>query len=123
LNLAPANTKFVKYQLPVSVTTTETVHRVNTEGYQISMFPVGMTEDETGGNPGQTAQESIVWNARSGLSPSLDATNNAAESAANHDIFVAGVFFGLASGAAVEFVNQLLAALREKKRSRIGIVL
>jgi len=55
----------------------------------------------------------------------LDATNHAAESAANHDIFVAGIFFGLATGAAVEFVDRLWAAFRDKKRKRsnIGIVL
>ena len=80
---------------------------------------------EKSGQPGQTAEESITWSARSGLNPSLDATNLAAESAANHDIFMAGVFFGLATGAAVEFVNQLWAVLRDKKRKRpdVGIVL
>jgi len=123
LNLAPAGTHFTKYVLPSSVTTTETLHRVDTQGYQISMFPVGITEDEKDNTPGQPAQESIVWSARSGLNPSLDATNNAAESAANHDIFVAGVFFGLASGAMVEFVNQMWAAFSEKKKRRSGIIL
>src|SRR5215467_6541536 len=125
LNLAPAGTKFIPYELPASVTTIETLHHVNTKGYQISMFPVGSTNVEKSKQPGQTAEESIIWSARSGLNPSLDATNHAAESAANHDIFVAGIFFGLATGAAVEFVDRLWAAFRDKKRKRsnIGIVL
>ena len=112
---APAATKFIPYELPSLVTTTETLNHMDTRGYQISMFPVGNTVEENGERPGQIAKESVTWSGRSGLNPSLDATNQAAESAASHDTFIAGVFFGVASGTAVAFVDGLWETLRGKK--------
>ena len=88
---------------------------MDARGYQISMFPVGNTDMENSRNPGQTAEETITWHGRSGLNPSLDATNQAAESAASHDTFTAGVFFGLASGAAVALVDGLWNTFIRKK--------
>jgi hypothetical protein len=104
---APAGTTFIPYVLPTSVTTTETLNDMDTRGYQISMFPVGTPAEENGQRPGQIAEESITWNGKSGLNPSLDATNQAAETAASHDTFVAGISFGVASGTAVAFFDVL----------------
>jgi hypothetical protein len=88
---------------------------VDTRGYQISMFPVGNTDAENSGTPGQFTEETITWHGHSGLNPSLDATNQAAESAASHDTFIAGVFFGLASGTAVAFMDGLWKTFVENK--------
>jgi hypothetical protein len=78
------------------------------------MFPVGNTT-ENSSIPGLTTEETITWHGHSGLNPSLDATNQAAESAASHDTFTAGVFFGLASGTAVALVDGLWKTFIEKK--------
>lgn len=116
--VAPSSTKFIPYVLPTTVTTTEALNHVDTRGYQISMFPVANTDEENSSTPGQTTEETITWHGHSGLNPSLDATNQAAESAASHDTFTAGVFFGLASGTAVALVEGLWRTFIDKKEER-----
>lgn len=113
----PAGKQFIQYELPTAVTTTETLNHVDTNGYQISEYPVGNMVDETAGD---NTEESIQWTGQSGLSPSLDAVNQAAEAAASHDSFMAGVFFGIASGTAVGFVDQLWENLGKKRRRPRG---
>jgi hypothetical protein len=115
--VAPASAQSIPYVLPTTVTTTETLNQVDTRGYQISMFPVGNTT-ENSSIPGLTTEETITWHGHSGLNPSLDATNQAAESAASHDTFTAGVFFGLASGTAVALVDGLWKTFIEKKEDK-----
>jgi hypothetical protein len=115
---APAGTTFIPYVLPTSVTTTETLNDMDTRGYQISMFPVGTPAEENGQRPGQIAEESITWNGKSGLNPSLDATNQAAETAASHDTFVAGISFGVASGTAVAFFDVLWQGWRQRRETK-----
>jgi hypothetical protein len=116
--VAPSSTKFIPYVLPTTVTTMETLNHVDTRGYQISMFPVGNTGEENSSVPGQATEETIMWQGHSGLNPSLEATNQAAESAASHDTFTAGVFFGLASGTAVALVEGLWRTFIDKKEER-----
>jgi hypothetical protein len=82
------------------------------------MFPIGNMQEEDGGKPGHATVESITWNGHSGLNPSLDAMNQAAQSAANHDTFMAGVFFGVASGTAVAFVEDLWKGRSGKKKKQ-----
>jgi hypothetical protein len=115
---APAGTTFIPYVLPTSVTTTETLNDMDTRGYQISMFPVGTPAEENGQRPGQIAEESITWNGKSGLNPSLDATNQAAETAASHDTFVAGISFGVASGTAVAFFDVLWQGWSQRRETK-----
>jgi hypothetical protein len=112
---APASAKFIPYVLPSSAKTSETLNDMDTRGYQISMFPVGTPAEENGQRPGQIAEESITWSGKSGLNPSLDATNQAAETAASHDTFVAGISFGVASGTAIAFFDVLWQGWRRKK--------
>ena len=113
----PAAATFIPYQLPTRITTTETLHEVDTKGYQVSMSPVEPLMQDTIKEPGHTTENEIMWSSSSGsgLNPSLDATNQAAESAANHDIFVAGVCFGIAGGTAVAFFDSILDAVSGKK--------
>lgn len=118
---APVGATFVRYSLPQSVTTTETLEDVNIQGYQVnSMFPVGTTTNEDGGKPGQLTQESITWSGLSGLSPSLEVTDTAGATNAGRDTFWAGILVGLAGGFAVPFVDRSLEATSEKYGEKLG---
>jgi hypothetical protein len=118
---APIGAAFVRYSLPQSVTTTETLKDVNIQGYQVnSMFPVGSTTNEDDGNPGQITRETITWSGLSGLSPSLEVTDTAGATNAGRDTFWAGILVGLAGGFAVPFVDRSLEAMSEKYGAKLG---
>ena len=118
---APAGATFVRYSLPQSVMTTETLKDVNIQGYQVnSMFPVGTTTNENDEQPGQTAKETITWSGLSGLSPSLEVTDTAGQTNAGRDTFWAGILVGLAGGFAVPFVDKSLEGMSEKFAGKLG---
>lgn len=87
-----------RYNIPTTVTTSETLENVSLSGDRIdSMFP-----------PGQiTSDNRIIWQGVSGLSPSLSATSLAGAENANRDGFFAGLFYGLAAGLFVPFLQGL----------------
>jgi len=93
-----AGTLATKYNIPTTVTTSETLENVSLSGDRIdSMFP-----------PGQiTSDNKIIWQGVSGLSPSLSATSLAGAENANRDGFFAGLFYGLAAGLFVPFLQGL----------------
>jgi hypothetical protein len=93
-----AGTVATQYSIPSTVTTSETLENVSLSGDRIdSMFP-----------PGQiTSDNRIIWQGVSGLSPSLSATSLSGAENANRDGFFAGLFYGLAAGLFVPFLQGL----------------
>ena len=86
-------------------TTTETLKHVHSQGYAISMFPVG-----------STIGDMIIWSsAQSALEPNFNAANIAAENAANRDEFISGILFGIVGGTAVACAEHVFEGLKERK--------
>jgi hypothetical protein len=119
---APRGTEFIPYALPTSPNATEILSHVNIQGYQVnSMFPVGVTVNESGEESILNTDESITWSGNSALSPSLDVTNTAAGNAAARDTFWAGIIVGTAAGTAVTFFDKAMDAtsdVRSEKREK-----
>jgi len=116
---APAGTKFIPHSLPTSPNATETLSQVNIQGYQVnSMFPVGVTVNESGEKSILNTDESISWSGNSALSPSLDVTNTAAGNAAARDTFWAGIILGTAGGTAVTFFDKAMDATSDVRREQ-----
>jgi len=109
LNLTPANAKLIKYEVPSTESTIETLHHVNYKDYQLSMYPTGDTPPENNG------EESIVWKAPSAQNPSFQATNAATQLDGQKDLFISGVLWGIVGGAGVASVDHLYEAYRERK--------
>lgn len=109
LNLASPNAKSIKYGVPNTESTIETLHHVNYKDYQLSMYPTGNTPPENNG------EESIIWKAPSAQDPSFQATNAAAQLNGQKDLFISGVLWGIVGGAGVASVDHLYEAYRERK--------
>jgi len=114
LNQGPANAKFIKYQIPNTEPTIETLQDVDYRDYQLSMYPTGNTPAENNGD------ESIVWNAPSAQDPSFDATNTTAQLNGQRDLFISGVLWGIMGGAVVECLEHLYGAYHERKEKPPG---
>jgi hypothetical protein len=113
LNLAPANAKLIKYEVPSTESTIETLHHVNYKDYQLSMYPTGDTPPENNG------EESIIWKAPSAQNPSFQATNAATQLDGQKDLFISGVLWGIVGGAGVASVDHLYEAYRERKEEAL----
>jgi hypothetical protein len=88
------------YYIPASVQTTETLESTNLSGDRVdSIFPQGQLES------GQ-----VTWQGNSGLSPSLTATNLAAESRNSEYTFFAGVLYGLGLSLIFAFIQLCLSS-------------
>jgi hypothetical protein len=100
-----------KYVLPTKVATFETLEEINLSNDSVdSMFP-----------PGQiTSDDKIIWQGFDALSPTLSATNLSSARKASEDVFFAGVWYGLAAGFLVPFVQGVPDALRRARRT-IGL--
>ena len=109
LNLAPADAKFIKYEIPNSEPTTETLHNVDYKDYQLSMYPNGDTPAE------QNGEESIIWKAPSAQDPNFYATSATSQLNGQKDLFISGVLWGIVGGAAVACVDHLYEAYRERR--------
>jgi hypothetical protein len=91
----------VTYYLPASVETTETLENTSLAGDRVdSMFPPGQIK----------SNDQIYWQGVSGLSPSLSATNLAAEARDSEYSFFAGVLYGLGLSLIFAFVQIVLTA-------------
>src|SRR5215472_1629750 len=101
------HTNPVIYHIPASVETTETLENANLSGDRVdSMFPPGQIK----------SNDQIYWQGISGLSPSLNATNLAAEARNSEYTFVAGILYGLGLSLVFAFVQLVLTtASRDKK--------
>ncbi len=108
--VAPDSTA-TKYVLPTKVATFETLEEINLSNDSVdSMFP-----------PGQiTSDDKIIWQGFDALSPTLSATNLSSARKASEDVFFAGVWYGLAAGFLVPFVQGVPDALRRARRT-IGL--
>jgi hypothetical protein len=94
------NTNAIMYQIPASVETTETLENIDLAGDRVdSMFPPGQIE----------SNDQIDWQGISGLSPSLNATNLAAEARNSEYSFFAGVLYGLGLSLIFAFVQICLS--------------
>jgi hypothetical protein len=94
------NARAVMYQIPASVETTETLENIDLAGDRVdSMFPPGQIE----------SNDQIDWQGISGLSPSLSATNLAAEARNSEYSFFAGVLYGLGLSLIFAFVQICLS--------------
>lgn len=104
-------TAATRYSIPKSVTTSETLSNVSLSGDRIdSMFP-----------PGQiTSNDEIIWQGTSGLSPSLSATSLSSAETSSKAGFKAGLFYGLAAGLFVPFLQDVSQAARETRKRRDG---
>jgi hypothetical protein len=93
------------------VTTSETLSNVSLSGDRIdSMFP-----------PGQiTSNDEIVWQGASGLSPSLSATSLSSAETSSKAGFKAGLFYGIAAGLFVPFLQDVSQAAKETRKRRDG---
>jgi hypothetical protein len=109
LNLASAEAKITQYAVPVSESTTETLHSVDYKNYQISMYPTGNTPIENNG------LEDIIWQAPSAQDPNFAATNATTQLAGQKSLFISGVLWGIVGGAAVACLDHLYEAYRERK--------
>jgi hypothetical protein len=105
-----AGTTATQYNIPATVTTSETLENVSLSGDRIdSMFP-----------PGQiTSDNRIIWQGVAGLSPSLSATSLSGAENANRDGFFAGLFYGLAAGLFVPFLQGLSESHDKVRDARI----
>ena len=92
---------------PTSVTTSETLSDVSLSGDRIdSMFP-----------PGQiTSNDEIIWPGVSGLSPSLSATSLSSAEDSSKAGFFAGLFYGLAAGLFVPFLQDISQAWKDTRK-------
>lgn len=106
-----ANTSATKYVIPATVATFETLENISLSNDSVdSMFP-----------PGQiTSDDKIIWQGLDALSPSLSATNLSSAKTASEDVFFAGVWYGLAAGFLVPFMQGVPDALRGARRT-IGL--
>jgi hypothetical protein len=103
------STNPVLYHVPLSVETTETLENTNLSGDRVdSMFPPGQIK----------SNDQVYWQGVSGLSPSLTATNLAAEARDSEYSFFAGVLYGLGLGVIFAFVQVLLSAASEQREDR-----
>lgn len=109
LNLASAEAKITQYAVPVSASTTETLHSVDYKNYQISMYPTGNTPIENNG------LEDIIWQAPSAQDPNFAATNATAQLDGQKGLFISGVLWGIVGGAAVACLDHFYEAYRERK--------
>jgi hypothetical protein len=109
LHLGPANAKFIKYEIPNTEPTIETLQYVDYRNYQLSMYPTGNTPAENNGD------ESIIWNAPSAQDPSFDATNTATQLNGQRDLFISGVLWGIVGGVAVACLEHLYSAYQERR--------
>jgi hypothetical protein len=100
----------IKYQVPSTEPTIETLHDVNYKDYQLSMYPIGDTPPQNNGD------ESVIWKAPSAQDPSFEATNATTQLNGQKNLFISGVLWGIVGGAAVAFVDHLYEAYRERKR-------
>ena len=114
LNLASAGAKIIQYAVPVSESTTETLHNVDYKDYQISMYPTGNTPIENNG------QENIIWQAPSAQDPNFAATNATAQLNGEKNLFISGVLWGIVGGAAVACLDHFYEAYRERKKKPPG---
>jgi hypothetical protein len=107
----PPGTAATRYSIPKSVTTSETLSNVSLSGDRIdSMFP-----------PGQiTSNDEIVWQGASGLSPSLSATSLSSAETSSKAGFKAGLFYGIAAGLFVPFLQDVSQAAKETRKRRDG---
>jgi hypothetical protein len=110
LHLAPADDKFIQYEVPASESTIETLHHVDYRDYQISMYPTGNTSAEYNG------EESIIWNALSAQDPNFGATNATVQLDGQKNLFISGVLWGIVGGAAVACADHFYEAYGERKR-------
>jgi hypothetical protein len=100
------NIKPTMYRLPTSVETTETLENESLSGDRVdSMFPPGQIEPD----------DQIYWQGLAGLSPSLNATNLAAEARNSQYSFYAGILYGVGLSLIFAFVQIWLSALSRKK--------
>jgi hypothetical protein len=101
----------VAYHLPKSVETTETLENEDLSGDRVdSMFPTGQIKTNS----------QIYWQGNNGLSPSLSATNLAAESRDSEYSFFAGVSYGLGLSIIFAFLQVVLTKLEPSKMSGNG---
>ncbi len=112
LNLVPSNAQLIKYQIPDTESTVETLNSVNYRDYQLSMFPTGDSAAENNGD------ESIIWKSASAQDPSFEATDAAAQLNGQRDIFISGILWGIMGGVAVAGVDQIYQAYQERKRKQ-----
>jgi hypothetical protein len=103
------HTNPVIYHIPLSVETTETLENTNLSGDRVdSMFPPGQIR----------SNDQVYWQGISGLSPSFNATNLAAEARDSEYSFFAGVLYGLGLGVIFAFVQVMLGAASERREDR-----
>jgi hypothetical protein len=103
------DTEAVAYHLPKSVETTETLENEDLSGDRVdSMFPTGQIKSNS----------QIYWQGNNGLSPSLSATNLAAESRNSEYSFFAGVAYGLGFSIVFAFLQMLLSNYQSAKAPR-----
>jgi predicted RNA binding protein YcfA (HicA-like mRNA interferase family) len=105
------HTTATKYIIPTKVATFETLEDISLSNDSVdSMFP-----------PGQiTSDDKIIWQGFDALSPTLSATNLSSAKKASEDVFFAGVWYGLAAGFLVPFMQGVPDALRRSRRT-IGL--
>jgi hypothetical protein len=105
----PTGTAATRYSIPASVTTSEILENVSLSGDRIdSMVP-----------PGQITSDSrVVWQGASSLSPSLSATSLTGAENASRDGFFAGLFYGLAAGFVVPFLQGLSDSYDKMREAR-----
>jgi hypothetical protein len=102
------NSEAVAYHLPKSVETTETLENEDLSGDRVdSMFPTGQIKSNS----------QIFWQGNNALSPSLSATNLAAESRNSEYSFFAGVAYGLGLSIIFAFLQVLLNSWNDAKAS------
>jgi len=100
------HTEAVAYHLPKSVVTIETLENEDLSGDRVnSMFPSGQIKSNS----------QIYWQGNDGLSPSLSATNLAAESRNSEYTFFAGVAYGLGLSIIFAFLQILLGNYNDAK--------
>ena len=101
-------TSATKYVVPTKVATFETLEDISLSNDSVdSMFP-----------PGQiTSDDKIIWQGFNALSPTLSATNLSSARKASEDVFFAGVWYGLAAGFLVPFMQGLPDAVRRARRT------
>jgi hypothetical protein len=100
----------IKYEVPSTESTIETLRHVDYRDYQISMSPTGGTLFEGNG------EESIIWKSPSAQDPSFEATNGATQLHGAKDLFISGILWGIVGGAGVACMDHSFEAYREWKR-------